>query len=490
MTRRLLFLILALAVVSPLSLSAQSAKPPQVIVIEGRRDAGEAAVSTKSIVYLRFDVPEGVTGIQVKKEIKVNAEPGERLSRDHALFDPRGYEFPGKGFRGSKAGGWPDFMITGDPATTSRWLAPGPIYPGTWHLMQWLRMCPKSGLSYKYTITLSFDGPAPPTDMPAVPPYDPGIINPKRDWYPGNLHAHTYHSDGSKSLAEVVERAEAQGFSFLALTDHNSVLTHHEFAEVGRAHPKFLLLCGEEFTSPYGHANIIGMRAGEWFDFRVDSGDGRLPRIIDMAHESGAVFSVNHPYSTCLTCLWRFLGSEWTKADAVEVWSGPFGDHDRRAVDLWESMLRFGKHINAFGGSDYHTGDGAWTPAVWVYAENLSQPAVMDALRKGRIFLSDGLNGPKVFLSVRGRSALPGDTIEPDEDGTVPVEVRVIGGKGMTLRLIWLGSEINLPVETDYAVLSHAVPVNTTHSYVRAELLRPDGGMAALTNPIYVGRPN
>ncbi len=459
----------------------------EVIVIQGRRGPGEAAVSAKSIRYLPFEVPEGVTGITIKKEFDHGPDPKQRGMVDHGLFDPRGYGWGGPGFRGWQGGMPGDLVLTGDFATTAPYYLAGPLPAGHWHLAQWFIRSTPAGLGYQYTVTLSFDGKRPPRRMPAVPAYHPGVLNPRPGWYAGNLHAHTLHSDGARTLEELAARNKAAGFHFLASTDHNTPAAHYRFAQAARAHPGHLLLFGDEFTSPYGHANIIGQRPGHWFDFRIDGGDGRLRTVIGEAHRQGALFMINHPCAGCTTCPWRYPEGEWAKADAVEVWNGAWTPDDRQAVDWWDRMLKAGRRVHALGGTDYHRGEDALVPATWVRADNLSQPAVMDALRRGRAFLSEGPGGPKLYLSTVQGAALPGDTVRPGPDKTVPVQVRVVGGKGLTLRLIGPGSTSGCRSKT--TTPRCATPCRWT---VRApptcapRLLRPDKRLAGLTNPIYI----
>ncbi len=489
---------------------AGSVRAAQVIVIEGRREAREAAVSADSIRYLPFDVPPGVTRIHVKKEFDHGPDPNARNTVDLGLFDPRGYAFGGPGFRGWQGGMPDDLVLSGDMADSPYYLA-GPIPAGRWHLAQWFIKSTRAGLGYKYIITLSFDGAPPPARMPAVPRYQPGVLNPAPGWYAGNLHAHSRHSDGTRTLAEVVARNKAAGFHFLAATDHNTPRHHYEFAATAQQHPDHLLLFGDEFTSPFGHANIIGQRPGHWFDFRINGGDGRLPQIIAQAHRQGAIFMINHPFTGCTTCLWRYPFAEAQSADAIEVWNGTWNEDDRLAVEWWDRLLKQGRRIHALGGSDYHRGDDPLMPATWVYARNLSQPAVMEAMRRGRAFLAESPHGVKLYLSAQNGRALPGDSIRLYSGDAVAVQVRVTGGQGLTLRLVSCGGEAQRPIASADAVLNLSVPLKSrvanerktasaaaadarrtalpapaSGCYVRAELRRPDGAMAALTNPIYI----
>ena len=41
------------------------------------------------------------------------------------------------------------------------------------------------------------------------------------NWYKGNLHCHTTHSDGRLTPAEVVQYYKKEGYDFLAISDYN-----------------------------------------------------------------------------------------------------------------------------------------------------------------------------------------------------------------------------------------------------------------------------
>ena len=67
-------------------------------------------------------------------------------------------------------------------------------------------------------------------------------------WYKGNLHAHTVISDGSLQPAELAAKYKANGYDFLAITDHRTYGIHAELND-----PGFLLLPGVELdVAPAG----------------------------------------------------------------------------------------------------------------------------------------------------------------------------------------------------------------------------------------------
>jgi hypothetical protein len=413
------------------------------------------------------------------------------------LFDNRGTK---SGFRGWQGGSPGDFVITGEADTCSPHALPGPLPAGRWSIAQYYLVSAPAGLGYTYTVTFSLDGPKPPNSFPTPPVYSPGIVKTGAAWYAGNLHAHSLHSDGGRTFPDLIGWCADAGFDFVVSTEHNTPAAHFRFPEAAKAHPSVLLIYGDEFTSPGGHANITGQKPGYWFDFRIDPGDEKLPDVIRQAHSQGALFTVNHPFAPCTSCPWTYPAKEWDKADAIEVWNGTWTADDRKATDLWDSRLKIGQHLRAFGGTDYHRNDNALVPAACVYADSLSTPAIMDGLRQGHVILSESPKGPRVFLSpsasdIKTSPILPGDTIRPPKAGeSLRLSARVTGGNGLSLRVVWATGEAIFPINGDDTIVPITIPAsNKPLLYVRAELLRgtdkpAEATVAALTNPLYVSR--
>ncbi len=71
-------------------------------------------------------------------------------------------------------------------------------------------------------------------------------------WYKGNLHAHTNISDGTLTPAQLAAKYKAEGYDFLAITDHRSYGVH---AELNTS--DFLLLPGVELdVAPAGTESL------------------------------------------------------------------------------------------------------------------------------------------------------------------------------------------------------------------------------------------
>ncbi|MFN5655401.1 MAG: PHP domain-containing protein, partial [Verrucomicrobiota bacterium] len=51
-------------------------------------------------------------------------------------------------------------------------------------------------------------------------------------WYKGNLHTHTYWSDGDDFPEMVADWYKSHGYDFLALSDHNIIADHDKWLKV------------------------------------------------------------------------------------------------------------------------------------------------------------------------------------------------------------------------------------------------------------------
>lgn len=452
--------------------------PPLIISIQGDRPAADASLSTKAMKYLPFDVPAGVRSVSIHRQITWASQPAGIV--DQGIWDPHGF----RGWQGS-ANSEKDVVISGYANTSEPHYLPGPIPAGRWLIAQSFLKSPPGGFHYQYTITLGFDGPKPPKRMPAVPMYDPGIVQSGPRWYAGNLHSHSIYSDGALTLSEVAKMNRAAGYDFLAATDHNTYRQDYEIPAAAAAAPGLLILYGEEITTAYGHSNVIGIHPGSLFDFRFDAGDGQYPKLIAQAHQQNAIIEINHPYAPCLTCYWRIPQSEYAGVDGIEVWNGQWSLDDRLAVFAWDRLLKQGHRYRAYGGSDYHRPGDFLGPATFVYAENLSRDAIMDSLRRGHVVLSESPHGPFLDISIPNHPALPGDLITVPQNAALTIQVHVTKAAGQNLEIIWKDGSAEIPISSNDQTISRTVKIDSPNFYVRAELVR-DSQMTALTNPIFI----
>ncbi|MFJ3406909.1 CehA/McbA family metallohydrolase [Promicromonospora sp. NPDC090134] len=232
-------------------------------------------------------------------------------------------------------------------------------------------------------------------------------------WYAGDPHAHTTHSDGALSIAQLAAAAVGRGLDFLAVTDHNTVSHHPHLPGVGAAYD-LCLLPGQEVTTHAGHANAFGDIG--WVDFRRPAA-----QWLSDVEERGGLLSVNHPLQD--DCGWQFP----VRTGFLELWHISWF-LDLTATGPWAYLRGFDGPADPvfLGGSDFHTPDQGYppgTPTTWVAAEDRTPEAILDAVRQGRTALSR-FPGPGEPVLVR----VGDDLVAVDADGTVLVEGVPDGG--------------------------------------------------------------
>ncbi|WP_454856089.1 CehA/McbA family metallohydrolase [Promicromonospora soli] len=336
---------------------------------------------------------------------------------------------------------------------------PGELVAGQWAVVLGLHGMPADPVDVTVTIATGVDAggvedepPAPPPPSGGEGPTRLGRDLPAPDgltWYAGDLHAHTTHSDGTLSIAQLTAAAAGRGLDFLAVTDHNTVSHHPHLAAVGAAYD-VCLLPGQEVTTHAGHANAFGDIG--WVDFRRPAA-----QWLSDVEQRGGLLSVNHPIQD--DCGWLYP----VQTGFLELWhiswfldltaTGPWaylralgGATDTPGAP---GMLGAPDHPVFLGGSDFHTPDHGYppgTPTTWVAAEDRTPEAILDAVRHGRTAISR-FPGPGEPVLVR----VGEDLVAIDADGTVLVDA---AGRRRRVR----GDRVTFPAPPDDAGADHAGP--------------------------------
>ena len=259
-----------------------------------------------------------------------------------------------------------------------------------------------------------------------------GSAEAQEGWYAGDLHAHSLHSDGDSSVADILGVAEDRGLDFFALTDHDSSMggEPNHWYDPTYVSDKLILLYGIEWTTSIGHGN---MWAAEPFDYRPmwSANLAQDPwAAAEAAHEAGALFSANHP-TTWICCPWLM---EAGMLDGVEVWNGTH----RFPVDypatrrFWSDLLLSGARPTAVGGSDTH--DLAYPlgalftigdPTTWVFSAGLEAAQIIEGIGAGRVSVSYDPHGPRVDVWADGDSDGIFETAMGEDVTYGPVRLRV-----------------------------------------------------------------
>jgi len=421
--------------------------------------------------YVPFDVPQGTGALRVT--YKYDRADGNNVI-DLGLFEPGPLDLGTHAFRGYSGGSKSEVILSA--AETTRGYQPGPLPAGTWHVMLGLYKIAEAGVDVTITIEATSGAPAPAPRALAAPStvHDAGP-----QWYKGALHTHTLHSDGTIDPRELMRRFRDAAFDFVFITDHNNTTHRWELQKEIPPGERPLWLVGEEVTTPGGHASVWGLEPGEWVDFRVRPEDGRIRDLIDAAHRQGALFSVNHPVSSCVGCSWEHA---FDGIDGMEIWNGGHTAPD--LPGLWDKQLMTGRHVTGVGSSDWHSDPNPIDVAsVRVYAQSLTATAILEAIKGGRVIVTR--NGqvatPDVVVRSGSASARIGDTLRVT--GPVSIDVNAPGLSGGRVIVVSNGATAG---ESALGADGRARVEGQFHGYVRLELFAADGTSAAVTNPVYL----
>jgi hypothetical protein len=345
-----------------------------------------------------FDVPAGTDRI----DIELTYDDADRTVIDLGLRGP-------SGIRGWSGGGLRRIFVSTHSATYG--YTPGPLEAGRWAVVIGVSNIRKASTA-NYTVTVRMS--ASDRDWPA--------LRTGAAWYAGDLHTHSGHSDGRIALPgsvrapvppeHVFNAANAAGLDFVALTDHNTASHWADVDRLQSLYPTLLLLHGREVTTYRGHMNAFG--GTTLVDFRL----GPARSIGTLATElidDGAFVSINHPErpddETCMGCGWNDRDDDTIRRlQGIEIVNGDVVEGAMAGWRFWAMLLNRGHRLTPIGGSDDHTPDETddqriGQPTTVVRASELSEPALLDGLRAGRVYVrTRGPNGPTLELTATSGS--------------------------------------------------------------------------------------
>ena len=311
-------------------------------------------------------------------------------------------------------------------------------------------------------------------------------------WYRGDLHGHTVHSDGSWQVADLVAAAKHLKLDFVTLSDHNTI---SPLAEMDRySSPDLLTMGGLELTTFWGHALALGVR--DWVDWRVRPDPARsMPMIAEEVMRAGGTYIIAHPMAIgdpiCTGCSWVYADMRPGPARIVEIWNS--GDWDNESFNeqglaLYYSWLNQGLRLAATAGTDVHGPYRAGMPLGFnvVYAEALSEAAILQAIRAGHLFVSSGPHVELTARSSQGHTAMMGDLL-PQVPATIKATWRAAEA-GMSLRVIVDGSCVHQQVIQTEG--QYEWQTDGQIRWCNIELRDPQGHAAAIANPIFFGMRN
>ena len=464
----------------------------------------------QSYIPVLFDVPKGATKVSVDLNYQ-GRDQGTILNLE--IRDPQG-------LRGSGGGGKRNVVLTESFATPS--FLPGPILAGRWQLRLWVANIRKD-VSSPFEAHIKVSGAEDADSILDVP------VKAGPGWYRGDLHSHTGHSDatcanpaGRPSPCPVfltLEAARLHGLDFLVITDHNATSHYAEMATLAPYFDTLLLIPGREITTRQGHFNLIG--ATRFVDFSLappGSVGGRdMNSVLKDARATQGLISINHPSiptdENCLGCGWSAPNTDFDLVNMVEVANGGiaadqsgFPEGALSGIGFWQALLDAGRHVTGVGGSDNHDPvDGSakspvgrqspvGTPTTVVYADDLSQAAVLRGLRSGRVFI-DLENRPNRLLDVSatsgGARAQMGGVLAAACRAKIDVETHLVGLAGDHPDLVVDGKSLGgkEQIRADDQTIILSLDPGQANRWLRMDVRNATGSRILIGNPIYIKRP-
>jgi hypothetical protein len=227
------------------------------------------------------------------------------------------------------------------------------------------------------------------------------IFDKPGNFYRGNLHTHSDRSDGVLSPEEVCRRYKAEGYDFIALTDHFVGAFNYPMTDTRPYRDdQFTTIIGAELHSG-------GMENGElWHilavglpdDFAPSNTPGFTPipdqetgaQIAERARAAGAFVAIAHPeWSQMTTADARTI----TAAHSVEIYNHGCAIACDRAHGFYtlDQLLTEGRKLTLCATDDAHFSEpdhfGGW---VMVKAPENTPDALLTALKAGDFYSSTG----------------------------------------------------------------------------------------------------
>jgi hypothetical protein len=451
----------------------------------------------QTYVEVPFEVPKGVTRVTVSFSY---TERDKHTTIDLGMFD-------GERFRGWSGGNKSTFTLSATDATPSYLV--GPIRPGRWKLILGVPNI-REGVRSEYEAKIHFSHPG---DRPEVSTFSDAPLRNGPAWYRGDLHMHDAHSDGSClsqsgkkvpcPLYKTVETAAERGLDFIAISDHNTISHYNDMRELQPYFDHLLLIPAREITTFQGHANVYGPT--EFIDFRLTSSHvPNFSRLLDEVQSLHGILSINHPGipsgESCMGCGWTVPNTDFSRVTAIEVINGGTAGGPHSGIPLWQQQLNNGFRLTALGGSDNHNADlkaqtysAIGHPTTVIYAANLSESAILNAIRAGHVFVDAEGSKDRIIeftAKTETNTASMGDEIESPAGQQVHFTLKMIALAGDHPEIILDDQPATLldasAIKQNEEARSFDYPSDGKRHWLRVNIRSQSGALLIVGNPIYL----
>ncbi len=336
---------------------------------------------------------------------------------------------------------------------------------------------------------------------------------PVAQWYRGNFHQHTgeYSADATRTstISTAASAARSFGDQFLVFNQHQysnaSTLTewtpaelqNMAAAETALGDGGFATIGGQEVFTNMGHALLLGV---PW-----DKNPREIYDMQDYARSTGGVFAFAHPeYNTC-PCVsrnmadYRFLPDPlYMAAYSAAAWYTSTADGWHTAFGFvgvggfFDQMLSAGRKLLMYGESDYHDNPIASGPTVALVYGTLSPSNLMDAIRSGRLYVT---NGPDVWVDFNVNGFPSGSdlaSLNSDVSLTLNVSASITAGTVDQVIVVRDNSQFftATPATATFTQKLAVTLASGSRSYLRVIVVGRNAAgqtVKAASNPIYIG---
>jgi hypothetical protein len=199
-------------------------------------------------------------------------------------------------------------------------------------------------------------------------------------------------------------------------------------------------------------------------------------------------------------CGWTVPNTDFSRVTAIEVINGGAAGGPHSGIPLWQEELNKGFRLTALGGSDNHDADlkaqtysAIGHPTTVIYAENLSENAILDAIRAGHVFVdAQGTKDRAIeFTAKTGTSAASmGDEINSPAAEQIHFTLKMNALAGDHPEIILDGQPATLldasPAKQNEETRSFDYQSDGKRHWLRVNIRSQSGALLIVGNPIYL----
>ncbi len=218
-------------------------------------------------------------------------------------------------------------------------------------------------------------------------------------YFKGNTHTHCYPQSGdvtnpSYTAESFIAQYQSLGYDFLVFTDHGAWWNAAPLST-----PQVTVINGSEAgisgNGRWGHFTGLRMTS------RISGAGLTHHALVTAIQNQNAVCFLNHPRWSTIPITARQVIDSMPTLTHVEVFNavttGQTGSYDN--LSLWDSVLSTGRQLYGVAADDAHQPSHIGKAWIMVYASSNHRDTITEAIRRGRLYASNGIVVDTVGMS-------------------------------------------------------------------------------------------